>query len=1246
MPGSEFVHLHVHSEYSMLDGAAKIEDLCAEAARQGMPAIAVTDHGNVHAAYELYKAARTHGIKPIIGTEAYLAPGTHRSERRRVQWGNGGGDDVSGGGAYTHLTLLARTTEGMHNLFRLSSRASMEGFFYKPRMDHELIAEHAAGLIATTGCPSGEVQTWLRLGRYDEAVRAAGRMREIVGAENYYCELMDHGLALERRVRTDLLRLARDVGIPLIATNDLHYTRAEDSKTHEALLCVQSGSTLADPTRFRLEGDQYYLKTAEQMRADFAELPQACDNTLLVAERCEVSFTETEGLYMPRFPVPAGHDDTSWMRQEVEAGLRGRYGDALDTTGRERVEYELGVIGSMGFNGYLLVVADFINWAKRQHIPVGPGRGSAAGSVICYALGITDIDPLQHGLLFERFLNPERVSMPDIDIDFDDRRRDEVIRYVADTYGEDHVAQIVTFGSMKSKAAIKDAARVLGHPFSMGEELTKAMPPAVMGKDIPLAGIFDAAHKRYNEAGELRGLYESRADVREVLDTARGLENLKRNWGVHAAGVIMSSAPLQDVIPIMRREKDGAIITQFDYPTCETLGLIKMDFLGLRNLSVIDNAVANVRANRGVEIDLTALGQTLDDPATYELLARADTLGVFQLDGGPMRALLRSMRPDSFADISAVIALYRPGPMGMNSHNEYADRKNGRKKIAPIHAELTAPLAEILEPTYGVIVYQEQLMAIVQKVAGFSLGQADLLRKAMGKKKKEILDKEKPKFAEGMAAHGYSKPAMEALWATMEPFADYAFNKAHTAAYGLVSYQTAYLKANYPAEYMAALLTSVGDDKDKSALYLAECRRRGIKVLPPDVNDSVADFASVGADIRFGLAAVKNVGETVVEAIVRARAESGRFTGFADFLEKIPQQACTKRVLESLIKAGAFDSLGYARRALAEVHERAVEEAVERKKSQALGQYDLFEELFAALGGGTGAGDGGLTDAPDGSSAAGGAGGAPGEASATGFGFVVRDIADWDKATRLAFEREMLGLYVSDHPLAGIEHLLARKADISLGALRAEAEATAPSTAGDDLAGDLPDGGDLSDGGDGGDIVAARVAPVAPPRRDGAMVTVGGLLTSLARKLSRKGDPYAVATLEDLDGSIEVVFWPSTYAVVADRLAEDRPLLVTGRLELRDEAYLLKAVDVSVPDLVEADSAPVKLALAERRCTPMVVDRLKEILITHPGPAPVHLHLASAERTLVMRLGDPFRVAPSTALFGDLKALLGSGCLG
>jgi len=1216
-----FVHLHVHTEYSMLDGAAKVDDLAREAARLGMAAIAMTDHGNVFGAYDFHRAATAHGVKPIIGIEAYVTPGTSRFDRKRVQWGGGGRDDVSGGGAYTHMTLLAHSTVGMHNLFRLSSRASLEGFFYQPRIDRELLAEHAEGLIATTGCPSGEVQTHLRLGQYELARAAAADFREIVGRDNYYLELMDHGLPLERHVRADLLRLAADLALPLVATNDLHYTHAEDAKAHEALLCVQSGSTLADPDRFRLDSHEYYLKTPAQMREQWSELPEACDNTLLIAERCQTEFRAEEGLYMPQFPVPEGQTERSWFDVELERGLARRYPAGVTGAIRARADYEMGVIHQMGFDGYLLVVADFINWAKREHIPVGPGRGSAAGSLVCYGLGITDIDPLQHGLLFERFLNPERVSMPDIDVDFDDRRRSDVIRYVTDKYGDDRVAQIVTYGTIKAKQAIKDSARVMGMPYSLGDQITKKMPAPVMGKDIPLEGIFDPGHKRYGEAGEFRDLYHADPSVREVVDTARGLEGLKRQWGVHAAGVIMSSAPLMDVIPVIRRQQDGAIITQFDYPTCEALGLIKMDFLGLRNLSVIDDALRNIRDNRGVSIDLEALGRTLDDQPTYDLLARADTLGVFQLDGGPMRALLRSMKPDSFSDISAVLALYRPGPMGMNSHNEYADRKNGRKKITPIHAELVEPLQEILAPTYGVIVYQEQLMAIVQRVAGFSLGQADILRKAMGKKKKEILDKERPKFAEGMEANGYSNAASDALWAAMEPFADYAFNKSHTAAYGLVSYQTAYLKANHPAEYMAALLTSTRDDKDKSALYLAECRRRGIKVLAPDVNDSVADFSCVGSDIRFGMAAIRNVGANVVEAIVAARTEHGRFADFPDFVEKVPLVVCNKRVLESLIKAGAFDSLGYTRRSLAEVHERAVDEAVDRKRNQAVGQFDLFDAL---LGGGAAAGPSGA------------------DADTARVGVAPRDIAEWDKTTKLALEREMLGLYVSDHPLLGVEAALAQLVDCSLGSLT--------------TSGDLDEDAGAEAGTESADDGAVPTPPPAAPaspsafdwrRREAETVTVGGLVTGLQRKLTRKGDPYAVATLEDLDGSLEVIVWPSTYAVAGHKLVEDTVVLVKGRVERRDDSPTLMAAEITVPDLTAAavDAQPLKIRLSDRRCTPALVDRLKEVLVTHPGMAEVQLHLESEDRTLVLRLGEKFRVSSSASLSGDLKQLLGTGCL-
>ncbi|MFI5060938.1 MAG: DNA polymerase III subunit alpha, partial [Actinomycetales bacterium] len=930
----------------MLDGAARIKPLVDAAVEQGMPALAVTDHGNMFGAFDFWRTATDAGIKPIIGTEAYLTPGTHRTDRTRVRWGDGGGDDVSGSGAYTHMTMFASTTQGMHNLFRMSSLASTEGYYFKPRMDRELLNTYSAGIIATTGCPSGEVQTRLRLGQYDQAKKAAAEFRDIFGKENFYAEIMDHGLGIERRIMADLIRLAKELDLPLVATNDLHYTHASDATSHAALLCVQSGSTLDDPNRFKFDADEFYLKSAQEMRQLFRDHPDACDNTLAIAERCDVKF-DTQANYMPRFPVPEGETEQSWFIKEVEIGLNERYPDGVTEEVRKQADYEIGVISQMGFPGYFLVVADFINWSKRNGIRVGPGRGSGAGSMAAYAMRITDLDPLRHGLIFERFLNPDRVSMPDFDVDFDDRRRGEVIKYVTEKYGEERVAQIVTYGTIKAKQALKDSSRVLGFPFGMGDKLTKAMPPPVMGKDIPLTGIFDKNHPRYKEAVDIRAVVETDPEARTVFDTALGLENLKRQWGVHAAGVIMSSDPLIDIIPIMKREQDGQIVTQFDYPACESLGLIKMDFLGLRNLTIINDALDNIEANRGEKLVLEEL--ELDDRAAYELLSRGDTLGVFQLDGGPMRSLLRLMKPDNFEDISALIALYRPGPMGANSHTNYALRKNGLQEITPIHPQLAEPLAEILSTSYGLIIYQEQVMAIAQKVAGFSLGQADILRRAMGKKKKSELDKQFEGFAGGMQDNGYSMEAVNKLWEILLPFSDYAFNKAHSAAYGVISYWTAYLKAHYPAEYMAGLLTSVGDSKDKMALYLNECRRMGIKVLPPDVNESIGFFAAVGTDIRFGLGAVRNVGSNVVDGIRLSREEKGRFESFHDFLSKVPIHAANKRTVESMIKAGAFDSLGSTRRSLIEVHEDAVESAVKIKRNEANGDVGFdFDSLWEA----------------------------------------------------------------------------------------------------------------------------------------------------------------------------------------------------------------------------------------------------------------------------------------------------------
>jgi DNA polymerase-3 subunit alpha len=878
-----FAHLHVHTEYSMLDGAAKISDLVDEVARQEMPAVAMTDHGVMFGAYEFWKKATAAGVNPIIGIEAYLTPGTPRGDKTRVKWGSGGEDDVSGAGAYTHLTLLAENTEGMHNLFRMSSLASLEGYYFKPRMDRDLLQTYSSGVIATTGCPSGEVQTRLRLGQYDEALKAAAEFRDIFGAENYFVELMDHGLGIEKRVMSDLVRISQELGIPLLATNDLHYTKADDAEAHAALLCVQSGSTLDDPKRFKFDSTDFYVKSAAQMRTLFSDFPEACDNTLLIAQRASVAFDESAN-YMPRFPVPEGESETSYFEKEVHRGLAVRYPGGIPDRVKAQAEYEIGVISQMGFASYFLVVADFINWAKEHGIRVGPGRGSGAGSMAAYAMRITELDPLEHGLIFERFLNPDRVSMPDFDVDFDERRRGEVIRYVSDKYGDDRVAQIVTFGTIKAKQALKDSARVLGFPFGMGEKLTKLMPAGVMGKEMSLDGVLEKTHERYKEAADLRTLVESDPDAKQVFETALGLENLKRQWGVHAAGVIMSSDPLLDIIPIMRREQDGQIVTQFDFPSSEALGLVKMDFLSLRNLTIIDDALDNIELNRGHRPVLEEL--TLDDSAAYALLSRGDTFGVFQLDGGPMRSLLRLLKPDSFDDISAVLALYRPGPMGADSHTNYALRKNGQQEITPLHPELADALQEVLGETYGLIVYQEQVMEIAQKLAGYTLAQADLLRRAMGKKKKEELDIQFEAFREGMRQNGFSDHSIQALWEVLVPFSDYAFNKAHSAAYGMISYWTAYLKAHYPAEYMAALLTSVSDQKDKSAIYLNECRRMGIKVLPPDVNESIATFSAVGEDIRFGLAAIRNVGVGVVQGIREAREAQGAFASFHDFVKK------------------------------------------------------------------------------------------------------------------------------------------------------------------------------------------------------------------------------------------------------------------------------------------------------------------------------------------------------------------------
>ncbi len=1181
MPDS-FVHLHNHTEYSMLDGAQKLRPMFAEVERQGMPAVAMSDHGNMFGAYEFQQIAKGTGgaVKPIIGIEAYVAPSS-RFHRKQEFWGAGGqratsddgegGKDVSGGGRYTHMTMWARDAQGLRNLFRMSSTASFEGQFPagKPRMDRELIAEHAQGIIATTGCPSGEIQTRLRLGQFDLARQCAADYQDLLGKENYFLELMDHGLDLERNVREDLLRLAGELDIPLLATNDAHYITEDQADAHDNLLCIGVGKNKDDPNRFRFNGSGYYLKTAEEMRRMFRELPQACDNTLLVAERVG-SYDEVFDYVdqMPQFDVPEGETQESWLRKEVLTGLAARYGEPVPEHVLDRFETEMKVIGPMGFSSYFLVVADICKYARDNGIPVGPGRGSATGSIVAYATRITELDPLEHGLLFERFLNPERINPPDVDLDFDDRQRDQMVRYVTEKYGDAYTAQVNTFGTIKAKAAVKDSSRILGYPFAMGDRITKAMPPDVMGKGIPLDGIFKSDHPRYGEAGEIRQMYENDPDVRKVIDTARGIEGLTRGTGVHAAAVILSKTPLLDLIPMHMRAKDGVKITGFSYPQCEEMGLIKMDFLGLRNLGIIDHAVKVIKDNRGVDIRTDRI--PLDDTRTYELLARGDTLGIFQLDGGPMRELLKLMEPTRFEDIAAVLALYRPGPMAANAHTNYAHRKNSRQEISPIHPELREPLEPILGTTFHLLVYQEQIMAIARELAGYSLGGADLLRRAMGKKKPEVLAKEWDKFHAGMRANGYSEESIKALWDVMLPFSGYAFNKSHTAGYGLVSYWTAYLKANYPAEYMAALLTSVDDDKDKAAVYLAEARRMGIKVLSPDVNESVADFSAVGDDVRFGLKSVRNVGTNVIDSVVRSRKEKGKYSTFSDFLDKVDLPACNKRAVESLIKAGAFDSLGHARRALCDVHETAVDAIVPVKKQQAIGQDDLFGALDTGDGGG----------------------------DATGLNIAIGD-HEWPRKQLLSLEREMLGLYVSAHPLDGAEHILARNRDTSIAEL-------------------------LGSGRTQGDVKLA------------------GLITGVERRITKQGNAWAIVHLADRDAGVEVCFFPASYQLVAPQLIEDNVVSVRGRINPRDSGINIAGQELGTLDIASAEHGgrpPVLIVLPEHRITQPVLGELKRVLVAHPGDTPIRVRMEGRRRTVLFEL--PYQVNPDH-IASDIKGFLGA----
>ena len=1121
----------------MLDGASRVAEMFEAAAAADMPACAITDHGVMYGALDFYRAGRDTGVKPILGMEGYLFDGDRRLKPQQAE-----------NNEHTyHLTLLAQNDKGYSNLVALSSRAWLEGFHYRPRADWEILSELSEGLICLSGCLSAEIPRLLVAGDRPAALRKVAQYRELF-SDRFYLELQDHGIASQVPLNDELVRIGKELHIPWVATNDSHYTHKEDAAAHDVLLCINTNSQISEPGRFKFDSEEFYLKSPEEMAARFARWPGACETTIEVAERCNVSI-ELGNLLLPRFEVPAGETLESHLDNQVQAGIRRRYREITSEVS-ERAAYELRVIADMGFAGYFLVVADFVTWAKAQGIRVGPGRGSAAGSLVSYALGITELDPLAYNLMFERFLNPERIAMPDIDIDFDERRRGDVIRYVQEKYGSDHVAQIITYGTIKGKQSIRDAARVLGFPYVEGDRLTKMYPPLVMGRDSGLKKALEASP-------ELADAYEGGGAAKEIIDTALKIENLKRAAGIHAAGVVIGRDPLVQHLPLKRGDR-GEVVTQFDMNGVEALGLLKMDFLGLRNLTVIDLTRDYVKQNQSQVIDVDALD--LADPQVFEMLQRGESDGVFQLESEGMRRLLLQLKPDCFEQIMALIALFRPGPM--EQIPTYIERKNDPARIN----YLNPALEDITRETYGVLVYQEQIVMLLQKLAGYSAGEADLVRKAIGKKNREIMAAEEPRFIQGCGHAGLSEQEARRLWALIQPFADYSFNRAHSASYAYVAYQTAWLKAKYPVEYMASLLTSVKDRKDDKPKYLSMARKMGIAVQLPDVNASGMDFTPTGDSITFGLSAIRGVGEGVVERIIEARRNKGEFSSFFDFCRKVDYSCLNKKTVESLIKAGAFESLGHTRKGLLDSFEGICGQVIERRRREEAGQFSLFSQPSQA---------------------------GPLEAEIT-----IPD-EEHPKSILLAQEKEVLGLYVSDHPLFAVQGLMARLTDCQVAALA--------------------------------------------ERKPGEIVSLGGVVAGLYKRVTKKGQIMVTLLLEDLSGaSVEVVVFPTTYEQYAEVIEADAILLIKGRVDqdVRDDSIKLSALELSRPRL---DERPFEIRLQPGACTPQFVGRLKDVLADHPGTTQVFLHLAAGAKTTVLRLGSEFCVDTDNGLHAELKATLGGG---
>jgi DNA polymerase-3 subunit alpha len=1122
---SPFVHLHVHSEYSILDGACRIPELAARAAELEMPAVALTDHGSLAGAVELYRESEKHGVKAILGCEVYVA-----DDRRALTKG------------YAHLTLLAEDNTGYANLIKLASSAYLEGYYYKPRVDWELLNAHSQGLIALSGCLSGRVCKALENGNRNEAESELARLKDIFGADSTFIEIQDAGLEVQKGINKTLAEIAAQTNLPLVATGDVHYLRHEDARAHEALLCIQSGDSLQNPSHWKFDTDQFYFKTPAEMGQDFADYPEAVRNTLLIAERCNVSM-ELGRILLPKYPTPDDRDAFDYLVELCEKGLQKRY-DKITPELQERLKFELKTIKEMAFADYFLIVWDFIAFAKRSGIGVGPGRGSAAGSLVAYCLEITDIDPIKYDLLFERFLNPGRKSMPDIDIDFSVHGRDQVINYVADKYGRDRVAQIITFGTMMARAAVRDAGRVLEIPYGTVDRIAKLIPegPKVYLDDCLKPGA------------ELRKSYDEDEITRQIVDLAKPLEGLVRQDSIHAAGVVIGDRPLTDYVPLQQKGADQELVTQFAMEDVEALGLLKMDFLGLRNLDVIE------KAEELTGIDIARI--PLDDAKTYEMLARGESVGVFQFEGSGMRDALRQVKPTEFEDLIALVALYRPGPMGYIP--VYGKRKAGGEQVT----FLDERLRPITEPTYGICIYQEQYMEIAKQLAGFSPAEADDLRKAIGKKIHKLMASLKDKFLEGCARNGVTPAVANQLWKDMEQAQDYSFNKSHAACYALIAYRTAYLKAHRPAEYMASLISSVMNTKDRVPLYVLACKEMGIEVEPPDVNLSQNDFAVVEGKIRFGLNAVKNVGETAARAIVATREEGGPFETVWDFVERVDPQVVNKRALEALVKCGALGSTGVSRMGLLEEEmlDRVIGWGSRHQEDQISGQGSIFD-----------------------------LGGEQAERPRPNV-----PVGEYDKKILLGLEKESLGLYVSEHPLDGIKDALRRKVDCQIVELER--------------------------------------------RRDGEVLTVGGIVGSLRQTTTKKGEPMVFLRLDDVTGSVEAIVFNSVYNSTKELLEADRVLVVKGRVDHKEGETKLIALEVA-PFEAAVERKEVRLRLDARKAPAGLIRELAELVERYPGETKIVLDMDTSGGPHVYELGTAYRVRPEADFFAEAKSLLGEAAV-